>query len=74
MSSFRISKNSGQALVEYMFLLLFIIGISVKLVGSFSDFMRDSFGNLGHVLTTNLTTGVCKSQCFFSGYKNGYSK
>lgn len=65
---------SGQALIEYMFVMLFIIGISVKLVGSFTDFFRDSMGNLGHVLTLNLMVGVCADDCFFSNYKNGYKK
>lgn len=64
----------GQALVEYLFTLMFLVVISTKLVGSFSDFMRDSFGNLAHVLTTNLMTGTCKTDCFFGGYRNGYKK
>jgi hypothetical protein len=64
-------NSSGQALVEYLFVLLFIIGISVKMIQGFSGFARDSFGNLAHVLTINLMTGTCKTQCFFSGYKNG---
>lgn len=67
-----IKKPSGQALIEYMFVMLFIIGVSVKLVGSFSDFFRDSMGNLGHVLTLNLMVGTCEKDCFFKGYKNGY--
>jgi hypothetical protein len=73
---FNLLRNipKGQALVEYMFVMLFIIGISVKLVGSFTDFFRDSMGNLGHVLTLNLMVGVCADDCFFSNYKNGYKK
>ncbi|MEX1100134.1 MAG: hypothetical protein WEB87_06895, partial [Bacteriovoracaceae bacterium] len=58
-------NRSGQALVEYLFVLMFLVVISTKLVGSFTDFMRDSFGNFAHVLTTNLMTGTCKNQCFF---------
>jgi hypothetical protein len=54
--------------------MIFIISISIKMVGGFSDFMRDSVGNLGHVLTMNLTVGVCKEQCFFGGYRNGPKK
>ena len=64
----------GQALIEYMFVMLFIIGVSVKLIGSFTDFFRDSMGNLGHVLTMNLMVGVCSDDCFFAGYKNGSKK
>lgn len=64
-------RNSGQALIEYLLVMLFLIGFSVKIVGSFSDFFRDSMGNLGHVLTLNLLVGVCEEDCFFSGFKNG---
>ena len=66
-------KSAGQATLEYLFVMLFIVSISVKMVGAFSDFMRDSVGNLGHVLSMNLTVGVCKDQCFYGGFKNGYN-
>lgn len=72
MSFFR--NHSGQALVEYLLLVVFMLLLTVKLVGSFSTFMRDSMGNLGHVLTMNLTTGVCAEECFFSSYRNGYTQ
>lgn len=65
--------QAGQATVEYLFVMVFIVSISIKLVGSFSEFMRDSVGNLGHVLSMNLTVGVCKEECFYSGFKNGYN-
>ncbi len=67
-------KSDGQATLEYLFIMVFVLTLSLKLVGSFSEFMRDSVGNLGHVLSTNLTVGVCKKECFFSGYRNGYGK
>ena len=67
-------RSFGQATIEYLFVMIFLVLVSIKLVGAFSDFMRDSVGNLGHVLTMNLTTGVCKKDCFFSNYKNGYTK
>jgi hypothetical protein len=66
-------KSSGQATIEYLFVLIFIVGISLKIVGVFSSFMRDSVGNLGHELSVNLSSGVCESICFFKGYKNGNS-
>mgnify|MGYP001284506747 CR=1 FL=1 len=65
-------KSAGQATIEYLFVMIFIVSISIKMVGAFSDFMRDSVGNLGHVLSQNLTVGVCEKQCFFGGFKNGY--
>lgn len=70
--STKLSKSAGQATVEYLFVMLFIVSISVKMVGAFSEFMRDNVGNLGHVLSMNLTVGVCQKQCFYGGFKNGY--
>lgn len=64
--------SRGQATIEYLFLLVFIVGLTYKMVGGFTSFMTDSIGNLGHVLSYNLTVGVCAEECFYSGYKNGY--
>jgi len=63
--------SRGQALVEYLLLVVFLIILTAKLVGGFTDFMRTSVGNLGHVLSLNLTVGVCREECFFGTYKNG---
>lgn len=46
--------------------------ISAKIVSRFNSFFRDSIGNLGHVLSRNVTVGVCARQCFFGGYRNGF--
>jgi hypothetical protein len=66
-------SNSGQALVEYILVLLFITSLSVAMTGRLTNFFRDSTGNLAHVLSGNLMVGICKSECFFGGYKNGYT-
>jgi hypothetical protein len=63
--------NSGQALVEYVLVLLFSVIILVKIINAFANFMADSVGNLGHVIGINLKVGVCQSRCFYDGYKNG---
>jgi hypothetical protein len=65
------TSSLGQATVEYLFVILFTIMISLKIVQVFTDFMRDSMGNLGHVLSTHLNVGICEKNCFFGGYKNG---
>jgi hypothetical protein len=67
-------RDKGQALVEYLLLVVFLIILSSKLVTGFTDFMRESVGNLGHVLSVNLTVGVCPRDCFFGGYRNGYKQ
>ena len=68
---FSVSKK-GQALIEYLLLVVFVITLSSRLVGNFTDFMRSSVGNLGHVMTINLTVGVCERNCFFGNYRNGF--
>lgn len=65
--------NTGQALIEFIFVLLFAIFFTTKTVSFVGDFMRDSFGNMAHVLSMNLAVGVCKEDCFFGGYSNGYN-
>lgn len=62
----------GQATIEYLFLLILIMTLASKMIGGFTSFMTNSVGNLGHVLSYNLSVGVCPSQCFYSGYLNGY--
>ena len=73
MSFLRFSER-GQALIEYILVLVLIMVLASKLATSFTDFMRDSIGNLGHVLSLNLSVGVCAEQCFFDAYKNGSNK
>jgi hypothetical protein len=62
----------GQATVEYIFILAFALILGFKISNLFTNFFRDSMGNVGHVLSMNLTVGVCPRACFFSGYVNGY--
>lgn len=64
-------KQLGQALIEYVLVVMFISVIGLKFVKSFSEFVSEAFGDLGHVMTTTLTTGACERQCFFSAYRNG---
>ena len=70
-NNYHILNQSGQALVEYMLLAAMSIILTIKIVNTFSGFFRDSLGNLGHVLTINLTVGACERDCFFGGFKNG---
>lgn len=65
-------KNSGQATVEYIFILAFVVMLAFKITNVFTGFFRDSMGNVGHVLSVNLTVGICPRNCFFSGYYNAY--
>ncbi|MCE3012526.1 MAG: hypothetical protein LW878_05610 [Proteobacteria bacterium] len=69
-----IKKSSGQAAVEYLFVLVLMILIASRIAVRFNDFFRDSLGNLGHVLSQNLIVGICETQCFFSSYENFYRR
>jgi hypothetical protein len=65
-------KGRGQATVEYVFILAFALFLGRAAVLQFSNFFRDQMGQVGHVLSTHLMVGICPSNCFYDGYKNGY--
>jgi len=65
-------KESGQATVEYIFILAFAVLLAFKVTNLFTDFFRDSMGNVAHVLSTNLMVGICPTDCFFNGFYNGF--
>jgi hypothetical protein len=64
--------HSGQTTVEYIFILAFVLLLGFNITNLFTDFFRNSMGKVGHVLSVNLTVGVCPHECFFAGYVNGY--
>ena len=64
-------SNKGQAIVEYVLLVAFLLILTSKLVAGFTDFMRGSVGTLGHTMSLNLSTGVCPNDCYFKSYENG---
>jgi len=70
---FLYKTSTGQAAVEYLLLTVFLVTLSINVVGGFTDFMSGTIGGLGHVLSGNLSVGVCREECFFSGYKNGFN-
>ena len=60
----------GQATLEYILLLILALFLTNFLVKGVAEESKTRFGNLAHVLSSKLSTGVCESDCFFSGYKN----
>lgn len=60
----------GQATLEFVLLMILGVLLASLLVGKISDEGQSRFGNLAHVLSYKLSTGVCEKNCFFSGYKN----
>lgn len=65
-------KSGGQATIEYLLIFAFIVLLGSRFISGFGDFMGKSFGNISHVLSINLSTGVCNDHCFYSNYENGY--
>jgi len=65
-------KSCGQATVEYIFILAFAVMLGFQFTNRFTEFFRDSLGSVGHVLSTHLTTGMCKQDCWYEGYKNAF--
>jgi hypothetical protein len=66
----KFQKNSGQALVEYLIVFLFMTLITLKMVNSLREMMGVMVGNLGYVLSDELRVGVCQSDCFINNFKN----
>lgn len=66
-------RSSGQATVEYIFILAFAVLIGVRMTNMFTGFFQKAMGGVGHALSSNVTVGVCVSDCFFAGYVNGYT-
>lgn len=60
----------GQALIEYILIFSFIALVSVGFVKSLNALMNKSIGALAYELTEQLTVGVCKKRCFYSGFLN----
>ncbi|MBL7665562.1 MAG: hypothetical protein JNM93_10555 [Bacteriovoracaceae bacterium] len=65
-----VKSASGQALLEYVLVLVFITSTGYLFLGKFTQFVSSSVGNLNHILSINLKTGVCETECYFKGYKN----
>ena len=63
----------GQATIEYLFIMIFMALIGIKFVQGVGNYMGKSVGNLAHVLSVNLTVGVCEDRCFFRAYDNGHN-
>jgi len=63
-------RAQGQALIEYLLLFSFMTFITISMVKGLGKTIFKSVGYLGYELTEQFTIGVCKKECFYSGYKN----
>jgi|GEM_PF-943111 hypothetical protein len=63
-------RSRGQAVVEYIVIFSFMSLLGLTLVRGISEMFGSTVGTLGYALTNELSTGVCPTQCFYTGYKN----
>lgn len=63
-------RASGQALIEYLLIFSFMTFITITMVKGLGKTLFTSVGYLGYELTEQMTIGVCKEHCFYSGYVN----
>ena len=61
----------GQATIEYILIFAFMSLIGVGLTRVIGTGIKNTVQGLGFVLTQELSTGVCASECFYGQYKNG---
>ena len=66
----KIMSDYGQATVEYILIFPFMACISLAIVRSIGGGVSTSVGSLAYALTQELSTGICRSNCFFTGYDN----
>ena len=60
----------GQATIEYLFVLLFIIFLGGQFLKYMGIFIGNYVGGLAYWLSNHLATGVCEKSCFFNGFVN----
>lgn len=67
-------STRGQALIEYLLIFSFMTFITISMVKGLGKTLFSSVGYMGYEITEQFTIGVCKSECFFSGYMNQEKK
>jgi hypothetical protein len=65
-----IKRASGQALIEYLIVFSFVTFLGINMTKGLGKTMLKSVGYIGYELTEQFTIGVCKEECFYSGYTN----
>jgi len=65
-----LNRAEGQALIEYLLIFCFMTFIGINMVRGMGKTVTSSVGIIGYELTEQFTVGVCKTHCFYSGYKN----
>lgn len=70
MNLFKKTKQSGQALVEYLLLFGFMALMAIGLMKALGKVLGDGFQGMAYALSTELSTGICERSCFSPKYDN----
>lgn len=65
------NKSHGQATIEYLFVLVMVTFLTVKMAQGVSRFLANSLGGLGVTLSDHLSVGSCANLCLYGNYMNG---
>ena len=65
------SKEGGQATLEYVLVLAFVLVLAWALLSWVGGALGRRSGMLACHLTEHLTTGVCEGMCLYHGFENG---
>jgi len=63
-------SQSGQALIEYLLIFGLLGLVTVAMVQNLSEFMGNTTGRLGFVLTQHLSSGTCQNICAGNSFIN----
>lgn len=65
-------SNTGQAVVEYLFVFVLFAGLALSVAKGIGAFSNNFFKSFAYTLSQELTTGSCGTTvCWHSGYENG---
>lgn len=67
-----LKRGHGQATLEYLIVIIFSLMIGIKIIEGLQFFIGSTMGRLAFQLTVKLTSGVCKKNCFYEVFDNGY--
>jgi len=60
----------GQATIEYILIFAFMALVSLAIVRAMGGGLSTSVRTLAFALSQELSTGICKTECFYTGYVN----
>ena len=62
--------DKGQALVEYLLVLIIVAGIGTLMVKGMVGYFGTTLTSFSYILTKELSVGVCQNDCLTNSYIN----